>query len=135
MIVLDASVLIAHLYANDAHHEHANQLLIDSANHELLASQLTVAEVLVGPIKIGVLDRAQKLLRRLGVRTVGLPDDAHLHLAELRATTNLRLPDCCVLLAAELETAALATFDERLGSVARERGAVVRGLPGQFPER
>ncbi len=128
MIVLDASVLIAHFYAADAHHERADQLLVDVADNELSASPLTLAEVLVGPIKTGLLDQAQTALRRLGVRSIGLRDDAHLRLAELRAKTGLRLPDCCVLLAAEQEGAGLATFDDRLGSVAVDRGVVVWGV-------
>jgi predicted nucleic acid-binding protein len=34
----------------------------------------------------------------------------------------LKLPDCCVLLAAETVDASLATFDERLAAVAEELG-------------
>jgi predicted nucleic acid-binding protein len=128
VIVLDASVLIAHFYAKDAHHERADRLLAEVARNELAASPLTLAEVLVGPIRTGLLGQAQAALRKLGVRSVSLPDDAHVRLAELRATTNLRLPDCCVLLAAEQEGAALATFDERLGLVADGRNVVVWGL-------
>jgi toxin FitB len=128
VIVLDASVLIAHFYAKDAHHERADQLLADVADNELLASQLTLAEVLVGPVKAGLVDQAQTALRRLGVRSVGLPEDGQLRLAELRAMTGLRLPDCCVLLAAEQQAAALATFDDRLGSVAAGRGVMVWGV-------
>jgi predicted nucleic acid-binding protein len=128
VIVLDASVLIAHFYAKDAHHERADRLLDEVADHELAASPLTLAEVLVGPIKIGRLDQARVALRKLGVRSVALHGDAYLGLAELRAMTNLRLPDCCVLFAAEQEEAELATFDDRLGSVAGSRGVVVLGL-------
>ena len=128
MIVLDASVLIAHFYAKDAHHERADRLLAEVADSQLLASPLTLAEVLVGPIKIGLLEQARVALRELGVRSVALHDDAYLGLAELRAMTNLRLPDCCVLLAAEQEEAALATFDGRLGAVADRRGVAVLGL-------
>lgn len=127
MIVLDASVLIAQFNARDAHHKRAGRLLAEVAGDQLSASQLTLAEVLVGPARTGLLDQAQTALRRLGVQTITLPHDAHLRLAELRATTGLRLPDCCVLLAAEQEGAALATFDDRLGSVANQRGVSVCG--------
>jgi hypothetical protein len=39
------------------------------------------------------------------VRELALPSDAAQTLATLRARTNLRLPDCCVLLAAQREQA------------------------------
>lgn len=47
-------------------------------------------------------------------------------LAVLRAGTRLRMPDWCVLLAAEQMHGGVATFDDGLGGAARERGLVVR---------
>jgi predicted nucleic acid-binding protein len=125
VIVLDASVLIAHLDADDPHHERAGRLLADAAPQPLAASPLTLAEVLVAPARAGRLDRASAALEELGVVTVPLGDDAPLRLAVLRAGTALRLPDCCVLLAAETAGAAVATFDGRLAGAARERGHAV----------
>ena len=122
MIVLDASVLIAHLDASDTHHDAATGLLLDVADEDLVASPLTLAEVLVGPARAGVLDRAEAALRQLSVVPVPLPDDAPVRLATLRAATGLKLPDCCVVLAAEQVGAVVATFDDRLRGVARERG-------------
>jgi len=55
-----------------------------------------------------------------------LREDWPAWLAVLRADTNLKLPDCCVLLAAEQTHGAVATFDDRLATAARERGFVVR---------
>ena len=125
MIVLDASVLIAHLEAGDPHHARAETLLADLAREELGASPLTLAEVLVGPARAGRVDRATAVLDQLQVRSVPLPEDAPLRLALLRAGTNLKLPDCAVLLAAETADAALASFDGRLCTAATERGQVV----------
>lgn len=120
MIVLDASVLIAHLESTDAHHDRATQLLLDAADEQLGASPLTLAEVLVGPARVDKLDAAQSALRDLDVMTIPLTEDGPARLATLRAATRLRLPDCCVLLAAETATAAVAvaTFDGRLASSA-----------------
>ncbi len=126
MIVLDASVLIAHLDAADAHHERAGALLLDIADEPLGASPLSLAEVLVGPARAGQLDRATAVLRQLHVTGVRLGEDAPTRLAVLRVGTGLRLPDCCVLLAAEQTHGAVATFDARLAAAARERGFVVR---------
>ena len=127
MIVLDASVLIAHLDADDAHHAHADQLLADTSPEPLGASPITLAEVLVAPARTGRLDRANSALKRLGVTSVPLGVDAPLRLAVLRAGTGLKLPDCCVLLAAETADASVATLDDRLATAARERGHVVVG--------
>lgn len=126
MIVLDACVLIAHLDAHDAHHVRAETLLLDTSDEQLLASPLTLAEVLTGPARAGQLDRATAALALLEVAGVDLGQDAPTQLALLRAGTNLKLPDCCVLLAAETAHAAVATFDERLANAARERGFEVR---------
>lgn len=126
MIVLDASVLIAHLDTADTHHERAHAVLSDAADEPFGASPLTLAEVLVGPARAGQLDRATAALDQLEVDRVGLDDDAPSRLAVLRAGTGLSLPDCCVLLATEQTRGAVATFDQRLASAARERGFVVR---------
>lgn len=126
MIVLDASVLIAHLDASDAHHERAGVLLLDVADEPLGASPLSLSEVLVGPARAGQLDRATAVLHQLEVASVLLDEDAPARLAVLRAGTSLKLPDCCVLLAAEQVRGVVATFDDRLATAARERGFVVR---------
>lgn len=126
MIVLAASVLIAHLDGADAHHERATRLLIEGAGEALGASPSTIAEILVGPARSGRLDAAQAALAELEVATVGLVDDAPARLATLRATTGLRLPDCCVLLAAETADDEVATFDDRLRRAATDLGMAVR---------
>jgi len=127
LIVVDASVLIAHFDATDVHHERASALLLDVADEPLGASALTLAEVLVGPARAGQLDRGMAMLNQLGVSSVSLDEDAPGRLALLRAGTSLKLPDCCVLLAARKAHGALATFDNRLAREATEQGIVVRG--------
>ena len=126
MIVLDASVLIAHLESTDAHNERATQLLVDAAGEAFAASPLTLAEVLVGPARVGRVNAARSALRELAVATVPLAEDASTRLAIIRATTRLRLPDCCVLLAAETAQASIATFDDRLATSAADLGLEVR---------
>jgi predicted nucleic acid-binding protein len=126
VIVLDASVIIAHLDATDAYHERAKSLLLDVAGEPLGASPLSLAEVLVGPARAGQLDRARGALDELEVESVRLEDDAPERLAVMRAGTSLKLPDCCVVLAAEQTHGAIATFDDRLATTSRDRGLVVR---------
>lgn len=127
MIVLDASVLIAHLDAADAHHDRAETLLLSTADEALVASPITLAEVLVGPARAGHLDQATAAVARLDVQTVALPDHAPARLAILRAGTGLKLPDCCVLLAAQQSRGAVASFDDRLTATARKLGLAVQG--------
>ena len=126
MIVLDASVLVAHLDATDIHHQRAGALLGDVADEPLGASPITLAEVLVGPARAGEVERGTALLDELEVTSVRLLDDAPARLAMLRAGTGLKLPDCCVLLAAEQTRGAVATFDDRLANAAAERGLAIR---------
>jgi predicted nucleic acid-binding protein len=128
VIVLDACVLIAHFDAEDALHEDARNLLRSVADEPFRTSPLTQAEVLVGPARVGRLDRAVAALAQLDVRTVPMEADAPIRLAMLRAETRLKLPDCCVLLAAEqVSHAQIATFDDQLHAVARQRGFAVIG--------
>jgi toxin FitB len=123
VIVLDATVLIAHLDERDAQHAPAVERLVDLAEHSLGCSSITLAEVVVGPARHGRLDAARRALEELGVREIGLPGDAAGRLAVLRAETALKLPDCCVLLAAKEEGAiGVLTFDDRLSRVAATLG-------------
>jgi predicted nucleic acid-binding protein len=61
---------------------------------------------------------------------VPIGDAAPAALAGLRAATGLKLPDCCVLLAAEQVGGGLGTFDDRLATAARERGVPVHQRAG-----
>ena len=125
MIVLDASVLVAQLEADDRHHDRAAGALLAAADEELAATTIILAEVLVGPARHGRLEVGQALLRDLGVVELPLASDAGSRLAALRALTGLRLPDCCVLLAAQEAGAhAIVTFDDRLAREARRLGLV-----------
>lgn len=126
MIVLDASVVIAHLDGADAHHDRATALLVGASGHALGASPLTLAEVLVGPARTGRLDAALAAIRDVGIETVALGSDAPARLAVLRAGTRLRLPDCGVLLAAQTVGAQVASFDDQLAVAAEVLGMRVR---------
>lgn len=125
MIVLDASVLIAFLNPDDAHNERATEMLAESADEPFGTSPITMAEVLTGPVKAGRMATIAPMLRELAIDSIALPPDAAIRLATLRASTALKLPDCCVLLAAEQTTATLATYDERLATAAADRGIPV----------
>ncbi|MET0604518.1 MAG: PIN domain-containing protein [Baekduia sp.] len=122
MIVLDASVLIAHLDRHDALHTRATEHLLDAADQRFGASSITLAEILVGPTRTGHLSVAQAALRALDVTELPLPPSAATRLAALRVETALKLPDCCVLLAAQDADGVVLTFDDRLAREAARLG-------------
>lgn len=126
-LALDASALIAHFDNGDAHHARARTLLMSAIGQQLVASPITVAEVLVGPARTGHLDEAVHAIGVLGLRTIDLDLNAPARLAELRAETGLRLPDCCVLLVAQTAGAAVITFDDRLAIAGRRLDLDVLG--------
>ena len=122
MIVLDASVLIGHLDGSDAHHTRARALLGKTGPESLGASTITLAETLVAPARAGRLQEAQAALERLGVGELSLGEDAPARLARLRAESELKLPDCCVLLTAQEHRGAVASFDADLVRTAEALG-------------
>ncbi len=124
MIVLDASVLIAYLDAEDAHHEAAESLLAREIDDEFAVNPITLAEVLVGPARAGRLDAARGALQELEVGEMPFRPDTAVRLARLRAETGLRMPDCCVLMAGQDAAARIAAFDDRLFRAAEEVGLV-----------
>lgn len=123
MIVLDASVMIALLNANDAHHVDAVALLSAHPNELVRTPTLTLAEALVRPAVRGRAESAAEQFRRRGIAE--LPPSRPLDLAQLRAASGLRMPDVIVLQAAVDAAAPLATFDARLARTAREHGVPV----------
>ncbi len=112
MIVVDASVLIAYLDPDDAHHAEAVDLLAESAP-PLLVHAITFAEVLVAPTRRRAADAVWQDLAAIGVKVDSAPVDPW-QLARLRVETGLKMPDCCVLALAESTPAIIATFDVRL---------------------
>jgi predicted nucleic acid-binding protein len=122
VIVLDASVLIGHLDRHDAHHAVATERLLEAAEDQFGASSITLAEVLVAPTRAGKLPAARTALRTLGITELPLPPNAAQRLATLRVETALKLPDCCVLLAAESARGTVITFDDQLAREAARLG-------------
>ena len=118
MIALDASVLVAHLYPYDDHHGAATRFLLDAGNEPLVAHSLTLAEVLVGGVRVNKGEEMLADLLAVGIKLARHGDDEPLRLARLRTTTGLKLPDCCVLDTALGNAATLATFDAALAKAA-----------------
>ena len=124
VIILDASVLIAYLDGDDAQHTRAEELLAREIDDEFAANPLTLAEVLVEPARDSRLEQVQAALEDLEIQELPFPADTAVKLALLRAGTGLKMPDCCVLLAAEAAGARVASLDTRL-----LRAAATRDVP------
>ncbi|MFZ0228992.1 MAG: PIN domain-containing protein [Mycobacterium sp.] len=129
MIVLDASLLIGHLESADLHHAAATAFLQTHTREMLAASVVTLAEVYAGAARIGRADQLSQFLAQLQIDSLDLPSSAAKRLGELRAATNLKMPDCCVLYTAEQHRAEIATFDDRLAARAGELGLVASIAP------
>lgn len=125
MIVLDASVVIAVFYPADVHHDRAAELLERNAGGGFVVHQMTLAESLVGAATSGRLIQVRRQVQNMGIEVFEPDADEPLLVAEMRANTGLKLPDCCVLAAALSLSAPLITFDEKLRAVARAQSIVV----------
>ncbi len=125
MIALDASVLIAHLNPSDAHHQAATGILLAGLPGQMLVHTVTLAEVLVGGVRIGRGASMRDDLHAAGISVAPHDEGEPLRLAELRATTGLKLPDCCVLDIAIHHQASLATFDDALAVAAGRHGVAI----------
>jgi len=122
VIVLDASVLIGHLEPADSHHADAVALFKDNLFESFAASVITLAEVYAGAARASQSDRLRQVLAQLQIESMDLPAAAARRLGELRATTKLKMPDCCVLYTGEQHSAAIATFDDKLAARASDLG-------------
>lgn len=115
LIVLDASVVIAHLDPADALHEAATSVLLEYATDDLRLPASAYAESLVDPARKGRLDDARDAIAALQLQIVPVDRLLAERAASLRARERgLRLPDALVLACGERLTAdAIVTADRR----------------------
>lgn len=109
------------------HHAAARQSLIDAAQRQRRRwiHPITLAESLVERARVDDHVAHAGRIRALGITTSALDDEAPLRLAQLRTTTGLPLPDCCVVDAARQNDAAVLSFDDRLRAAATNLGIAV----------
>jgi predicted nucleic acid-binding protein len=122
VIVVDANVVIAYLDSNDVHHPAALALFERESAEQLRISPLTLAEALVAPARAGRLSDVTDALEVLMLQQQAFRPESAAHLAELRARTGLKMPDCCVLLAAVEANARLASLDDAVVATATSLG-------------
>lgn len=115
LIVIDASVAIAALAADDAHHDAASAGLAATTDDELVLAATTRAEILVGPARAGGTAWATARSFVDGCATIPVTASIADEAATLKARHRaLSLPDAIALVVAELIGAdAVWTFDRR----------------------
>ena len=98
LIVLDASVVIAHLDPADALHARAVSALTAVSDDDLVLPASALAETLVSPARRGRLVEARAAIDSLLIRIEPLTDTIAEGAAGLRAAhRTLRLPDALVI--------------------------------------
>jgi predicted nucleic acid-binding protein len=127
VIVLDASVVIGYLSAEDTHHQAAAQALEKHAGDDLHLPASAYAEVLIRPLREGRLQRARAEIDALLLSIDPIDAPTAEAAADLRARfTSLRLPDAFVVARGDvIDADAVLTTDERWRRVSR-RVEVVR---------
>jgi predicted nucleic acid-binding protein len=125
IVVLDASALIALFSDKDLHHNWAVQMLVDTIAWELQLISLNMAEAMVHPTKAGRLNQFTDSIRGLGIEVTSVDSSDAARLAQIRASTNLRMPDALVLNQAMRVGGAIATTDKELARVAASQSVGV----------
>jgi predicted nucleic acid-binding protein len=120
LAVVDASVLIAAIDDEDAHHERAIAELEAALDQQTLrVPAVAFSEALVAPYRTSQ-SRGRAVeggLRRLG-RIEPVTRDIASRAAQLRSTRRIKLPDALILATAvEVRADEILTFDERWRSV------------------
>ena len=125
VVVLDAGALIALYDSRDPHHDWSVELFLSTARFSLAMSSLTFAETMVHPARAGRLDDFVGGVSglRLDIVSLGLNDAEAI--ADLRASSGLKMPDVCVLQCALAQSAILATTDRALAETARMKSLTV----------
>ncbi|MGC5165497.1 type II toxin-antitoxin system VapC family toxin [Luteimicrobium sp. DT211] len=128
MIVVDANVVIAASTPAHPHHDAAQRIASEHGGDGMVLHPLTMAEVLVGPARVGAEVAARHVLEAAGFDIAPDGGPSPEDLARVRATAALKMPDACVLATAEQLSVPLATFDQRLTREAQARRVAVLGL-------
>jgi len=99
VVVFDSDVLIGFLSGHDPHHQTAVERVrasLTPGTRRLLCT-VNYAEILIGPIRVGVHERVKTMLVQFGIETVVVDMALAERAAAVRARTNLKLPDAFAL--------------------------------------
>ena len=116
-VVLDSSVLIALLSPTDQHHQSVRRAL--TSKHQYLISTLTLTETLIAPNRISTV-LAQQILMAIKNAVhdvINIDSEIAMLAAQIRATSNISLPDALISATATATKSQLWTCDKALGKV------------------
>lgn len=123
LTVLDASLVIALLDADDAHHQRSAAALVDRHLEDIVVPASAYAEILVGPTRRGpaAIKAVDDLLSDLAAEVAPITREVARRAAQLRAGhPSLRLPDALVLATGDvLQAASVLTTDRSWGRYGR----------------
>lgn len=127
LTVLDASVLIALLDPNDAHHAGARDSLAAHADDDLRTPAHALAEALVHPARAGREREARRLIAALEIAVDPVDEQVAVAAARLRAAHGpaLRMPDALVLAFAEVKKARHVLTADALWTAWSRRATVI----------
>jgi predicted nucleic acid-binding protein len=118
IVVLDASALIALFSDTDPYHEWALRMFADTMGWDLQMTALNLAEAMVHPFRSERLDQFTKAISGLGIEVTSVDSSDSPRLAQIRADTNLRMPEALVLNQAMKVGGAITTTDNELARIA-----------------
>ena len=112
LVLLDSSFLIALFTQRDVHHQSA--VAADSGQSKLIASTITLSEVMAGAFSAKIEKLVEPLLARTISEFIAVDQEIAQESGRTRAESGLKLPDAIICATARVQGAQLWTFDARL---------------------
>ncbi|MDE2386824.1 MAG: PIN domain-containing protein [Actinomycetales bacterium] len=121
-LVADASFIIALLNPSDAHHTWAQSVFSLHEREEIRTTTINLAEAMVRPYQTGQAVEFEEALAELEIHVWDVREGDESELAELRASSRLKMPDALVFLCAIRTASSVATADRALALTVRQSG-------------
>jgi predicted nucleic acid-binding protein len=112
LVLLDSSFLIALFTENDLHHQSA--VSADPGQSKLIASTITLSEVMAGAFAARIEKLVEPLLERAISEFIAVDHAIARESGRIRAESGLKLPDAIICATALVHGAQLWTFDAKL---------------------
>lgn len=121
-LVADASFIIALLNPRDAHHTWAQSVFSLHEREDIRTTTINLAEAMVRPYQTGQAVDFEEALAELEIHVWNVREGDESELAELRASSRLKMPDALVLFCAIRTASSVATADRALAVTVRQGG-------------
>lgn len=121
-LVADASFIIALLNPRDAHHTWAQSVFSLHEREDIRTTTINLAEAMVRPYQTGQAVDFEEALAELEIHVWNVREGDESELAELRASSRLKMPDALVLFCAIRTASSVATADRALAVTVRQSG-------------